>query len=117
MLTVATLMLAVVPVARRQHRIPAVPPPAKQGISKLSTYERAEMMSEMPEESLKELVQSGAVCATCFGSVRGWMQAELSNAPAGEAALKVDEVNDVILQVAANRSEARTVRETPAQSR
>ena len=34
-----------------------------------------------------------------------------------EAALKVDEVNDVILQVAANRSETKAVRETPAQSR
>jgi para-aminobenzoate synthetase/4-amino-4-deoxychorismate lyase len=63
----------------------------------------------------RELTESGSF--TLINSVRGWMQAELSNAPAGEAALKVDEVNDVILQVAANRSEARAVRETPAQSR
>jgi branched-subunit amino acid aminotransferase/4-amino-4-deoxychorismate lyase len=63
----------------------------------------------------RELTECGSF--TLINSVRGWMQAELSNAPAGEAALKVDEVNDVILQVAANRSEARAVRETPAQSR
>jgi para-aminobenzoate synthetase / 4-amino-4-deoxychorismate lyase len=63
----------------------------------------------------RELTESGSF--TLINSVRGWMQAELSNAPAGEAALKVEEVNDVILQVAANRSEARAVRETPAQSR
>jgi len=79
-------------------------------ISKGKLFERTITKCELTERGSFSLINS----------VRGWMQAELSNAPGGEAMLKVDEinnVNDVLLQVAANRSEARAVRETPAQSR